>query len=101
VLRRAAIELGDVVGEDALLARQAGDEFLALLTDTDMSRARASCERIANRLRHSAGGSATASVGWALSSASERAGLPELVRRADAMMYQEKSLRRADKRVAA
>jgi diguanylate cyclase (GGDEF)-like protein/PAS domain S-box-containing protein len=105
VLRRAAAELETVIGRDELIARHAGDEFLALLTDTDLAQAQARSQRIADRLRTrvmqpAVGGPVTASVGWALSSAPERPGLEELVRRADAMMYQEKRIRRASLRVA-
>lgn len=65
-----------MLGQDALLARHAGDEFLALFTASDLAAAQERALSIAASstfrvLEHELAGTITASVGWAIASAGE------------------------------
>lgn len=82
---RAGLRAGDLVG------RIGGDEFAALLPDTDEAGARRVTARIVRTLRSvsASGPGVGASIGVAMREASDT-GLDTLLRRADAAMYAEK-----------
>ncbi|UQN12755.1 MASE1 domain-containing protein [Methylococcus capsulatus] len=83
-----------VLRKDDLGGRIGGDEFAALLPDTDEAGARGVSARIAEALRSASteGLEVGASIGVAVSESSD-GGLDALLRRADAAMYAEKQSR--------
>ena len=95
VLCATAAELRSIVGPDALLARHAGDEFVALLTASSVAAADARLALIATRLalpllHHPDAGPVSASFGWTVARSEEDRSLAELIRVADAAMYERK-----------
>jgi diguanylate cyclase (GGDEF)-like protein/PAS domain S-box-containing protein len=93
VLCAAADELRRAVGPDAVLARHAGDEFLAFFTSPTsayaQTRAAAAASRMTDALLdHEIAGPIAASVGWAITQAHSRQPLGELIGDADAAMYE-------------
>jgi diguanylate cyclase (GGDEF)-like protein/PAS domain S-box-containing protein len=98
VLRAAAEEFRRVLGPDALLARHAGDEFLAFFIAPSPTAAEVRAAMIAAKLTSpllapGVAGMVTASVGWALAHAGQHRALAELISEADAAMYQRKPTR--------
>jgi diguanylate cyclase (GGDEF)-like protein/PAS domain S-box-containing protein len=92
VLCAAADQIGRVLGADVLLARHAGDEFLALFTSPSGAVAERRAAAITSRLTqplldHAVAGSITASFGWTFTGAGHRRSLAELISEADAAMY--------------
>lgn len=97
VLCSAADELRRVLGPGVLLARQAGDEFLAFFTAPSSAAAEARAAMAATLstsplVEHAIAGTVTASVGWAVAQADHRRSLAELIGEADAAMYQRKRI---------
>lgn len=97
VLCAAADEFRRVLGPDALLARHAGDEFLAVFPAPNSAAAEARAAIAATRstaplLEHRIAGAITASVGWAVAQADHPRPLAELISEADAMMYRRKRI---------
>ena len=95
VLAAAADAFRRMLGQDALVARHAGDEFLALFTASDPVAAQERATAIATSsacgvLEHELAGTVTASVGWTIARADKRRPLAELVSEADATMYARK-----------
>ncbi len=95
VLCAVAYELRQILGPEVLLARQAGDEFLAFFTAPSSTDARARAALSASRLMstlldNDAAGSVTASVGWSVTQAGHERPLTELISEADASMYERK-----------
>ena len=104
VLCAAADEFRRVLGPDAMLARHAGDEFLACFsapssTAAEVRAAETATQSTSPLLEHDVAGSVTASVGWAIAHAGHRRPLAELISEADAAMFQRKRLeyRRSDR----
>jgi diguanylate cyclase (GGDEF)-like protein/PAS domain S-box-containing protein len=100
VLSAAGDAFSRILGTDALLARHAGDEFLALFTASDATAAQERATSIAERstlrvLDHELAGTITASVGWAIACADEPRPLVELIREADVLMYDRKRQNRS------
>ncbi len=98
VLCAAAEQLARSLGSDALLARHAGDEFLAFFNAADPTAAGLRAEMIAatlssELLEHPMAGTVTASVGWAIARATPGRPLADLVSEADAAMYEQKRTR--------
>jgi diguanylate cyclase (GGDEF)-like protein len=96
VLREVAARCrGALRGED-LFGRLSGDEFVAFLPGADQAQAGAAVERMRRALSaaplEAVGHPVTASFGIAVAEAG--AALPELLRAADAAMYQDKRSRR-------
>jgi diguanylate cyclase (GGDEF)-like protein len=99
VLRDCANELRRLCGPDVLLARQAGDEFLAFFTSADARVASRRADQLARAISeglvdHVAVGLVTASAGASLSTPEERVTLDQMLARADAAMYANKRHRR-------
>jgi diguanylate cyclase (GGDEF)-like protein/PAS domain S-box-containing protein len=95
VLCAAADEYRRVLGPDVLLARHAGDEFLACFTAPSYTAAGVRAATTATQstsplLEHDVAGSVTASVGWAIVHAGDRRPLAELISEADSAMFQRK-----------
>jgi diguanylate cyclase (GGDEF)-like protein/PAS domain S-box-containing protein len=100
VLRQSARKLRDLCGRDALLARQSGDEFVALFTCPDAQaatdRAQQLAAAISERLvEHPVAGVVSASAGSALSTPGQRASLDQMLVGADQAMYATKKRRDA------
>jgi diguanylate cyclase (GGDEF)-like protein/PAS domain S-box-containing protein len=101
VLSATGAELREMLGQEALLARHAGDEFLGLFCAPDAAAAQARAAAIATRsasglLDHEVAGTVTASVGWAVVRANHPRSLGELIGEADAAMYARKRADRAN-----
>jgi diguanylate cyclase (GGDEF)-like protein/PAS domain S-box-containing protein len=99
VLSVAAAELREMLGQEALLARHAGDEFLALFRARDAAAAQARAAAVTARsssglLEHEVAGPVTASLGWAIARADHAQPLAELIGEADAAMYERKRANR-------
>lgn len=99
VLRDAALALRALCGDDVLLARHAGDEFLAFFTCPESrlaaDRAQELVAATANELIvHSQAGEISASAGASLSTPGHRLTLEQLMATADAAMYSHKRNRR-------
>ena len=99
VLCAAADALQRVLGPDAMLARHAGDEFVAILRArngqlADARAAAAAAQLTTCVLEHDAAGAITSSVGWATACADDRRSLTALISEADASMYEHKRVRR-------
>ena len=104
VLCAAATELKRAAGSHVLLARHAGDEFLAFFTAPSCSAAAARGAAIMSRmgstlLEHELAGPITASVGATITRADRGRPLAELISEADAAMYERKRMK--DSRQAA
>jgi diguanylate cyclase (GGDEF)-like protein len=100
VLRQSARELRRLCGRDVLLARQSGDEFVALFTSPDaqgaIDRAQELAATISEQLlEHPVVGVVSASAGSTLSSPGHRASLDQMLAGADAAMYANKRRRGA------
>jgi diguanylate cyclase (GGDEF)-like protein len=100
VLRQSARELRRLCGRDVLLARQSGDEFVALFTSPDaqeaIDRAQALAAAVSEQmLEHPVVGVVSASAGSTLSSPGQRASLDQMLAGADAAMYANKRRRGA------
>ncbi len=100
-LRHAATALRSICGPDALLARQGGDEFIALFTCPDSEqaadRAREVVAAVSEELfEHDTIGVITASAGSSLSTPENRLTLDQLLAAADKSMYTHKRRRRND-----
>ena len=95
VLHEAAAKLRGLCGPDVLVARQAGDEFLAFFTrpDTQMAAQRAHQIEIAvadQLIDQAVAGVITASAGSSLSPPGQRRTLDEMLAEADQAMYADK-----------
>lgn len=95
VLRHCAEELQRRCGPDALLARQGGDEFIALFTSQNSELAVERMQRIMTAISeeltvHPVTGLMTASVGAMFSIPEQRATLDQMLASADAAMYRQK-----------
>jgi diguanylate cyclase (GGDEF)-like protein/PAS domain S-box-containing protein len=95
VLCAAADALRRTFSSDALLARHAGDEFLAFITGPTPAAARDRASEVASRMtlpliEHETAGPVTATVGWTITDWDRSQSLAQLITEADAMMYQRK-----------
>ena len=95
VLCDAADRFRQMLGPNVLLARHAGDEFIAFFTApsstaAEIRAALTSATSTSPLLEHGVAGTVTASVGWAITQAGHRRPLAELISEADAAMYQRK-----------
>ena len=99
-LRQLAACAGSIIRKDELLARYGGEEFAIVLPELDPAAARTVCERIRQTIEdHTFVVQKTSfplrvSIGVAVMPGDRTAGVNELVRRADAMLYQAKQLGR-------
>jgi diguanylate cyclase (GGDEF)-like protein/PAS domain S-box-containing protein len=98
VLREAALALLQMCGEDVLLCRHAGDEFVAFFTaphqSTASDRAQEWVAAMADGLvRHPDAGAICASAGASFSTPSRRLNLDQLLAEADSAMYSHKGRR--------
>jgi len=101
VLRKSALELSRRCGPEVLLARQAGDEFLAFFTCSDQREATDRAQELVASMSealidHADAGQIRASAGAALSIPGNRLTLDQLLARADAAMYSDKRRRRTE-----
>ena len=99
VLCAAADALQRVLGPGAILARHAGDEFVAIIRARNgqlaETRAGAAAAQLTTCvLEHDAAGAITASVGWVTAHADDRRSLTALISEADASMYHHKRTHR-------
>jgi diguanylate cyclase (GGDEF)-like protein len=99
VLRDSANELLELCGPDVLVARHAGDEFVAFFTSADARVASRRADLLVRAISeslvdHVAVGVVTASAGASLSTPEERLTLDQMLARADAAMYANKRSRR-------
>ena len=98
VLRAAADAFRQALGPDVLLARHAGDEFVAIFSAPSAHlaqvRAQTAADRLTSSVEHEIAGPITASVGWTITPAEHPRPLAELVSAADASMYERKRLSR-------
>lgn len=94
IKRAAAVVAGACAGE-GMVYRVGGDEFVACFFDLDDERAAAFARRVheACAAEQVEGRALSLSVGWALRAPGE--GMEDLLRRADASMYEEKKRSRA------
>lgn len=94
IKRAAAVVAGACAGE-GMVYRVGGDEFVACFLDLDDERAAAFARRVheACAAEQVEGRALSLSVGWALRAPGE--GMEDLLRRADASMYEEKKRSRA------
>jgi diguanylate cyclase (GGDEF)-like protein/PAS domain S-box-containing protein len=99
VLRQLAAELRQLCGPDVLLARQAGDEFLAFFTSPDERSAGDRVDQLVSAMSElvieHAAGMVTVSAGASLSTPEHRLTLDRMLASADAAMYSHKRLRDA------
>lgn len=100
LLVEVASRLHGLVRLTDTVARLGGDEFALILRETSPSGASAAAERIVEAVQEAIliegeTVSVSASVGIALSASRETARADELLRHADAAMYQEKAIRKA------
>ena len=99
-LRQLAACAGAIIRKDELLARYGGEEFAIVLPELDAVAARVVCERIRQTIEHHSFIShkqtyqVTVSIGIAVMLGDQTATVKDLVRRADAMLYQAKQLGR-------
>ena len=103
-LRHSAEALRQICGPDALLARQAGDEFIALFTSQSAEqaadRARHIVEAVSEQLvDHDTIGRITASAGSSFSTPGNRVTLDQMLAAADKAMYAHKRRRHSDQPV--
>ena len=95
-IRSAAVVLRSAMPADALIFRMGGDEFVALLPNTDEPRARACIEAARRLLSQMSLGPCEMSMSFGLSMLASRQDLTErAVEAADRRMYQEKRLHHA------
>ena len=100
VLRESARELTELCGPDVLLARQAGDEFLAFVRSPNIAMARYQAQQLVaaaseQLIDHSAAGVMTASAGAGFSLPGRRRTLDQMLAEADQSMYEHKRSRNA------
>jgi diguanylate cyclase (GGDEF)-like protein len=99
-LRQLAACTGAGIRKDELLARYGGEEFAIVLPELDPVAARTVCERIRHTIESHDFSSnkhafrMTVSIGVAVKLGDQMATVNELVRRADAMLYQAKQMGR-------
>ena len=95
-IRSAAVVLRSAMPGDALIFRMGGDEFVALLPNTDEPRARACIEAARRLLSQMSLGPCEMSMSFGLSMLASKCDLTErAVEAADRRMYQEKRLHHA------
>jgi diguanylate cyclase (GGDEF)-like protein/PAS domain S-box-containing protein len=100
VLRESARELSELCGPDVLLARQAGDEFLAFFKRPDRAMAAHRAQQLVTAIAeqvvdHDVTGLITASAGASLSNPGRRRTLDQMLADADQAMYVQKGRRNA------
>jgi diguanylate cyclase (GGDEF)-like protein len=99
-LRQLAACAGAIIRKDELLARYGGEEFAIVLPELDATAARVVCERIRQAIErhtfvsHKQSYQVTVSIGITVVFGDQSATVKDLVRRADAMLYQAKQLGR-------
>ena len=88
LLMAAAKTMKNEVRETSLVVRYGGEEFLILLSDTEITAALAVAERIRVKIQQNTGGTVSLGVVWAKDAARS---LAALIAEADAALYQAKN----------